>query len=280
MQAERWQQVERLFHAALEHAPEERVTWLADACADDATLRHEVESLLSEYARTGGVLENAATGFAADWAQGQENNTIKQTLGPFRLHSLLGKGGMGEVYLAEDTRLGRKVALKLLPASFTQDKERVRRFELEARAASALNHPNIITIYEIGAADETRFIATEFIKGQTLRAALKQGALPLDTVLDVAVQVASALAAAHEVGILHRDIKPENIMLRPDGLVKVLDFGLAKLMEERQRDRGGEDESTLALSPARPLAPSPSTMPGIVLGTPRYMSPEQARGLE
>ena len=226
MQAERWQQIERLFHSALQRTPNERVALLAEACAGDEELRREVESLLAEYAPGDGLLEGAASGLAADWLQEQEQITVKQTLGHFRLHSLLGKGGMGEVYLAEDSKLGRKVALKLLPAAFTQDKERVRRFELEARAASALNHPNIITIYEIGEADQTRFIATEYIAGQTLRASLKQGALPLATVLDIAVQVASALAAAHEAGILHRDIKPENIMVRPDGLVKVLDFGL------------------------------------------------------
>ncbi len=286
MQAERWQQIERLFQAALAHAPRERAALLVEACAGDEELRREVESLLVEHARGSSLLETPATDLAADWAQ--EQITIPQTLGHFRLHSLLGKGGMGEVYLAEDSKLGRKVALKLLPAAFTQDKERVRRFELEARAASALNHPNIITIYEIGEADQTRFIATEYIAGQTLRALLKQGVLPLDTVLDVGTQVASALAAAHEAGILHRDIKPENIMVRPDGLVKVLDFGLAKLTEESgrrgegEKGRRGEEDATLPLSPPLPHSPSPllSTMPGIVMGTPRYMSPEQARGQE
>lgn len=266
MQAERWQQIERLFHSALQRPPNERAALLAEACASDAALRREVESLLAEYAPGDGVLGAAASGLAADWLQEQENITVKQTLGHFRLHSLLGKGGMGEVYLAEDNKLGRKVALKLLPAACTQDKERVRRFELEARAASALNHPNIITIYEIGAVDQTRYIATEFIAGQTLRALLKQHKLPLDTVLDVAVQVASALAAAHEAGILHRDIKPENIMLRPDGLVKVLDFGLAKLTEARRAELQA------------PQVEGESTATGVVMGTVRYMSPEQARG--
>jgi TolB-like protein/Tfp pilus assembly protein PilF len=268
MQAERWRQIEQLFHAALERAPNERAALLTEACADDAELRREVESLLAEYARGGDLFGTAAMALAADWAQAQEQPTLKQTLGHFRILSLLGKGGMGEVHLAEDLKLHRKVALKLLPAAFTQDKERVRRFELEARAASALNHPNIITIYEIGEDDQTHYIATEYIAGQTLRALLKQGALPLDTVLDVAVQAAIALAAAHEAGILHRDIKPENIMLRTDGLVKVLDFGLAKLTEARRAEWQAshlEDASTAS---------------GVVLGTVRYMSPEQARGQE
>jgi serine/threonine protein kinase/Tfp pilus assembly protein PilF len=233
-------------------------------------LRREVESLLAEHARDAGLLETAAAELAADWAQDQERATLPQTLGHFRILSLLGKGGMGEVYLAEDLKLHRKVALKLLPAEFTEQETRLRRFEQEARAASSLNHPNIITIYEIGEADQTRFIATEYIEGQTLRALLQQGLLPLNTVLDVAVQVASALSAAHEAGILHRDIKPENIMLRPDGLAKVLDFGLAKLAERPAR--------SLAADAAAPA--SVKTASGVVMGTAHYMSPEQARGQE
>jgi Tol biopolymer transport system component len=177
---------------------------------------------------------------------------------------------MGEVYLAEDLKLHRKVALKLLPAEFTGQETRLRRFEQEARAASALNHPNIITIYEIGEADQTRFIATEYIEGQTLRALLREGALPLETVLEVAVQAASALSAAHEAGILHRDIKPENIMRRPDGMVKVLDFGLAKLI----RPQGALPAATTS------IAVQVESTPGVVMGTLAYMSPEQAQGLE
>src|SRR5215216_7241685 len=150
----------------------------------------------------------------------------------YRILSRLGAGGMGEVYLAEDTRLGRQVALKLLPAQFIKDEERLLRFEQEARAASALNHPNIITIHEIGVDDGTHFIATEFIEGETLRQRLRGGRLSLSEALDVAVQVGSALAAAHQVGIVHRDVKPENIMVRPDGYVKVLDFGIVKLTEK------------------------------------------------
>ena len=178
---------------------------------------------------------------------------------------------MGEVFLAEDTKLGRKVALKTLPAAFTNNRERLRRFQQEARAASALNHPNIMTIYEIGEEDGANFIAAEHIDGETLRARLKQGALSLDETLEIALQTAFAISAAHEAGIVHRDIKPENIMLRRDGIVKVLDFGLAKLTEEfvASRIENAGDISTLV-----------QTNPGTVMGTLEYMSPEQARAQE
>ena len=152
-----------------------------------------------------------------------------QTLAHYRVLSLVGEGGMGEVYLAEDTRLGRRVALKLLSAAFTNDDDRMRRFMQEARAASALNHPNILTVHEIGRVNGVDFIATEFIEGETLRPSMAKRRLRLAQALDIAAQVAGALAAAHAAGVVHRDIKPENIMLRPDGYVKVLDFGLAKL---------------------------------------------------
>jgi serine/threonine protein kinase len=182
---------------------------------------------------------------------------------------LLGRGGMGEVYLAQDTRLDRKVALKLLSPQFTSDAERVLRFTQEARAASALNHPNIITIYDIGESNGSPYIATEFIDGQTLREKTASGRLPIAQVLDYAIQTASALAAAHQAGIIHRDIKPENIMIRADGYVKVVDFGLAKLAE---RAPDPQDSGTVIMSPA-------VTTCGTVMGTAQYMSPEQARGL-
>jgi len=193
----------------------------------------------------------------------------------FRILQKLGAGGMGEVYLAEDGSLGRKVAIKILPEQFTQDDSRVRRFEQEARAASALNHPNIITIYEIGKiaseSGDLHFIATEFIAGDTLRQRMNAGRLKLVEALEVAVQSASALQAAHDNGITHRDIKPENIMLRPDGYVKVLDFGLAKLTEQNVTSGLNSDLE----APTKSLF---ETQPGLVIGTVAYMSPEQARG--
>jgi serine/threonine protein kinase/pimeloyl-ACP methyl ester carboxylesterase/tetratricopeptide (TPR) repeat protein len=189
----------------------------------------------------------------------------------YTIISFLGVGGMGEVYLAEDTKLGRKVALKTLPAEFTNDRERLRRFQQEARAASALNHPNLLTIHEIGAESGAHFIAAEYIDGETLRVRLKHGRMKIDDALDVAQQAAFALTAAHGAGIVHRDIKPENIMVRHDGIVKVLDFGLAKLLEDHAREMIDHEADTRALV---------LTDPGRVLGTPAYMSPEQARGFD
>ena len=186
----------------------------------------------------------------------------------YRIISKLGAGGMGEVYLAEDTRLDRKAALKILPAEFVTDPGRMQRFAQEAKSASALNHPNIITIYEIGEADGVQFIASEFIEGETLRQHILRGSMSIHEVLEIAVQIAGALSAAHEVGIIHRDIKPENIMLRRDGYVKVLDFGLAKLVEQE----------TISTDTKAPTIAKASTEPGMLLGTLAYMSPEQARG--
>jgi serine/threonine-protein kinase len=212
-------------------------------------------------------------------------------IGRYKLIKKIGAGGMGEIYLGEDERLDRKVALKLLPALFTQDPDRVRRFELEAKAASALNHPNIITIYEIGEADGSHYIVTEYIQGKTLRQQMAER-LTIEMALDVATQMANALKAAHEVGIVHRDIKPENVMVRPDGLVKVLDFGIAKLIErpsptgssadpENQQGVAAQD---LDLPQGDPNVPNPAeglneTAAGIIMGTVTYMSPEQLRGL-
>src|SRR3989441_7420005 len=193
-----------------------------------------------------------------------------QRMGHYQIVNLIGEGGMGEVYLAEDVLLGRQVALKLLPAEFTRDLQRVRRFQQEARSASALNHPNIITIYEIGQVDGLNFIVTEFIAGETLRQRMATERMDLPAVLDVAIPAASALTAAHAAGIVHRDLKPENIMLRPDGLIKVLDFGLAKLTEPR----------TSNVDTEAPTVARVDTKMGTVMGTAQYMSPEQARGLK
>jgi eukaryotic-like serine/threonine-protein kinase len=234
-----------------------RAAFLDQACAGDEELGREVASLLASDAQAGGVLPTPAA--------------IGRRIGHYQVQSLLGAGGMGEVYLAEDTQLGRKLALKLLPAQLTADADRLRRFKQEARAASALNHPNIITIFEIGQEGSTHYIATEFIDGQTLRQQMtnapEQRMKPSEAV-ERAAQIAAALAAAHEAGIIHRDIKPDNVMVRRDGLVKVLDFGLAKLTEPAPGVNYSQ-ASTLARN---------NTEAGVVIGTPRYMSPEQARG--
>src|SRR5215216_1000387 len=190
-----------------------------------------------------------------------------EVISHYRILKKLGAGGMGEVLLAEDTRLRRKVALKLLPADMTQNEDKLRRFEQEAQAASALNHPNIITIHDIGCDQGVHFIATEFIEGETLRQRLTRSRMTVQEVLDVALQVGSALSAAHRAGIIHRDIKPENVMMRPDGYVKVLDFGIAKLIGSQNAT---DDTQSLTIKV--------NTDPGTVLGTVKYMSPEQARG--
>jgi serine/threonine protein kinase len=192
------------------------------------------------------------------------------SFGHYKIISQLGAGGMGEVFLAEDARLGRKVALKLLAEKFTADSDQLNRFIREAKSASALNHPNIITVYEIGEWEGANFIATEFIEGETLRDVLQRGVSTLDEMLSIVIQTAEALSAAHSAGIVHRDIKPENIMIRPDGYVKILDFGLAKLTERNESESDPEDATRKLVK----------TNPGVVMGTIAYMSPEQARGLE
>src|SRR5713226_5508618 len=269
MKPERWQQIDKLYHSALECEASHRAAFLDQACAGDEALRREVESLLAYHTRAENFIESPALEIAATMlANEQAQSAVGRTIGCYQVTSLLGSGGMGEVYVAEDTRLGRKVALKLLPKEFTQDPQRVRRFEQESRAASALNHPNIITIFDIGQADDARYIATEFIEGQTLRQQMMHTHMSLRQVLDVAIQVAGALAAAHEASIVHRDIKPENIMLRRDGYVKVLDFGLAKLIKPQ----------ALKIDTKAATGVEVSTETGMVLGTVSYMSPEQARG--
>ncbi|MFN2513389.1 MAG: protein kinase [Pyrinomonadaceae bacterium] len=195
-----------------------------------------------------------------------------EAIGPYRILSRLGAGGMGEVYLAEDTRLGRKIALKLLSASFTRDDEYVRRFRQEAFTASALNHPNILTIHEVGRIESIHFMATEFIEGETLRERLTRAPMSWNEIMHISVQIASALAAAHAAGIAHRDIKPENIMLRHDGYIKVLDFGLAKLTEKQNQQPHSDPEGATQIML--------NTNPGLIMGTPNYMSPEQTLGLD
>jgi serine/threonine protein kinase len=275
MKPERWRQVDQLFQAALERAPAERTAFISEACGGDDSLRRDIEALLVADGEAGSLIETPAYAVAAPLiVEGDAPGVVNKSIGQYRIVSLVGRGGMGEVYLALDPKLGRKVAIKLLPAEFTADANRVRRFEQEARAASALNHPNIITIYEIGQASTEEggghYIVTEFIDGQTLRQRMQAAKQSLNDVVNVAIQVAQALEAAHSAGIVHRDIKPENVMVRRDGLVKALDFGLAKLTE----GAGIKAESDAA------LLKKSDTAPGLVMGTPQYMSPEQARGEE
>jgi Tol biopolymer transport system component len=268
MRAERFGQIDELLEAALEREDGARAAFLDSACAGDDELRSEVESLLAAHGRAAGFIESNAWEVVARAAARQaETDSVGRRLGPYKILSLLGAGGMGEVYLAEDVRLNRRVALKLLPAAFTDDPGRVRRFEREAHAASALNHPNIVTIHEVGQSEGVHFIATEFVEGRTLRGLIDEG-LKSEEALSVASQVAEALAAAHTAGIIHRDIKPENIMLRPDGYAKVLDFGIAKLTE-----RGGSPPDA-----SREASEGAQTETGAVVGTVAYMSPEQALG--
>ena len=270
MTPERWQQIKYVFTSALEHDVSQRAKFVSEACGDDEWLRSEVESLLESDEKQSAFIDAPAYEVAAELLMDKESLLRSgQNLGSYRVLSVLGRGGMGEVYLAEDARLGRKVALKLLPSSVTNDADRLRRFEREARAASALNHPNILTIYEVGSFDGRQFIAAEYVEGQTLRQRLGRPSLKLGDVLDLSIQITSALAAAHQAGIVHRDIKPENIMLRSDGYAKVVDFGLAKLTETQKPSVESSVPTVLQID----------TGTGVVLGTTAYMSPEQARGL-
>src|SRR6266498_2161838 len=268
MADEKWRRVRKVFDAALSRKAEERQNFVNEACGKDKSLLAEVESLLSSHDSAESFMETPAVAKVADAIEAETKKLeAGKRFGYYEIINQIGVGGMGEVYRARDEKLNRDVAIKVLPASFSENQDRLNRFEQEAQAAGALNHPNILTIHEIGEVDGCRFIATEFIEGQTLRERLRSG-VDLDGALDIAIQVASALVAAHRVNIIHRDIKPENIMIRrDDGLVKVLDFGLAK-MSVPQRLLDSEAETQVRAN----------TAPGVLMGTVAYMSPEQARG--
>ena len=267
---ERWQRIKAIFFSAQSIAPAERASFLDEACGADELTRSEVESLLAADEGNDDFLNAPAYEFVAGMlADGDSEFAPGQDVGPYTILSLLGSGGMGEVYLAKDTRLPRQIALKLISADFARDEARVRRFEQEARAASALNHPNVCVIHEVGTTvDGRHFMAMEYIDGVTLRRRMSQRKLTLKEVLDVGAQVAWALEAAHREGIVHRDIKPENIMLRRDGYVKVLDFGIAKLDAPPSMFREDHEAETL---------PHLDTDPRTFMGTAKYMSPEQLR---
>lgn len=266
MTPERLEQIDQIFQSALDLVPEQRMSFVATACGADLQLRAEVESLLTAHQNAGAFIEDSAADVAASLLRKKPPGPTQ--LGQYKIEKLLGAGGMGKVYLATD-RLGRRVALKRLASHLDQDQQHVARFLQEAQMLLALNHPNIVTIYDIGEAGGSYYIASELIEGQSLRERLGSEGLDVVAVLDIVIQVATALAAAHEKGIVHRDIKPDNVMIRPDGYVKVLDFGVAKLTT----DSGG------AINTNAPTRPRVETAEGLVIGTASYMSPEQARGL-
>jgi predicted ATPase/serine/threonine protein kinase len=264
MTPEQYRRVGQLFHAALELTPDGRMAFLADVCGGDEALRQEVESLLTAHDKAGEFIAMPAENVAAHSVDhDQEARPLSGRIGAYEVLSVIGRGGMGEVYLAQDTRLARRVAVKLLRSGLTSHPDAARRFEQEARAASSLNHPNIVTIYEIGDIDERRFLAMEFVEGRSLAAMIGRP-VSFGELARIGAQLAKALSVAHAAGIVHRDIKPENIMVREDGYVKLLDFGVARLVS------------------APTITSTTDEMPGVarrvILGTPRYMSPEQARG--
>jgi serine/threonine protein kinase/Tfp pilus assembly protein PilF len=263
------QTIKEIFQGALDCEPDKVNAFLETACHGDAALRHEVDAFLIAHQQAGNFIEAPVVGLATDIIEKKQTSLlIDQMIGHYKISKRIGAGGMGEVYLASDIAVGRKAALKLLPTHLTTDAERLKKFEQEARAMAGLNHPNILTVYEVGVDNSTRYIASELIEGETLRQHLARGCMQLSEAVEIAIQVAGALAAAHQASIVHRDVKPENIMLRPDGYVKVLDFGIAKLAEQEVPVTMAEEEALLLVE----------TNLGSVLGTVRYMSPEQARG--
>ncbi len=284
MQPERWRQISGIFKSALALDPEDRVAYVAAECGADENLRREVERLIESHqqADKDNFINSPAVAEVAPLliAEDRESEVSKDRLEPgqqvshYRIIKKLGAGAMGEVYLAEDTRLDRTVALKILPADVASDKRRMQRFKQEAKLASSLNQPNILTIFEFGDTESLHFIASEYVDGATLREHVTGSQIKLPEIIDLSAQVVAALDAAHEAKIVHRDIKPENIMVRRrDGVVKVLDFGLAKLTEKTSAESVGRSESQVNTELLL------RTRPGTVMGTISYMSPEQAQGL-
>ena len=265
MTPERWQQVKTIFQQALERDSNERSTFVAQACGSDEALRSEVTLLLDGHAQAESFIETPAHEVAADFI-GAQTSLVGQQLNHYQILAPLGKGGMGEVYQARDTKLDRTVALKILPADVALDAVRMQRFVREAKAASALNHPHVATIYEIGEVNDIHFIAMEYVEGQTLAAKINGTPLAINEIVELGSQIADALDEAHRKGITHRDIKPANVMLTERSQAKVLDFGLAKIARPQSID---SNISTLA-----------KTQSGVVMGTVPYMSPEQALGRE
>ena len=270
MKSERWRRVEALFHHAVEMNEPDRELFLQAASNSDSELLREVQDLLRSYQSPGSFMEDPVFSRGLCALSSDNSEVPAEKLGRYRIIKRIGVGGMGEVFLAHDSVLNRQVALKLLPASLTSDPQRVRRFQQEAFAASTISHPNVAHIYEIGAQDNYHFTTMEYVEGRTLREVLNQGRLTIAEALGIALQIARALESAHAAGVIHRDIKPENIMIRPDGYVKVLDFGLAKLHRIPDADDPRQTQTATMVH----------TEPGLIIGSPSYMSPEQARGVD
>jgi serine/threonine protein kinase len=271
MAEESWRQIRKIFDEAMSRKAENRAEFVLRACAGNKRLRAEVESLLASLESADSFLETPAVARVSSPAEDESKKLKKGTrLAHYEIVEKIGAGGMGEVYLARDEKLGRKVAVKILNEKFSGEESNLRRFISEAKTASALNHPNILTIYEYSTSNTVHYIISEYIEGRTLRRLLEERVLNLSEMLDISIQIAAALSAAHESFLIHRDIKPENVMIRPDGLVKVLDFGLAKLVHERNKSIPGFEELSVQEN---------QTTKGMILGTVNYMSPEQAKGL-
>jgi eukaryotic-like serine/threonine-protein kinase len=268
MTPERWQKIEQLYHAALTRDQNQRAAFLHEACLGDDALRQEIESLLVHGAETKSFLEAPALAAAKLFAEHPGQSFIGRQIGSYQIVSLLGTGGMGEVYQAQDTKLRRDVAIKVLPSAFLNDPERLSRFQREARMLASLNHPNIATIHGLEQADGVNYLVMELVPGETLAERLKTGPMKVEEALNVASQIAEALETVHKKGVIHRDLKPANVKVTPEGRVKVLDFGLAK---------ASAVESAVDLSQA-PTLTGLASEEGRILGTPAYMSPEQARG--
>ena len=266
MNPKKWKQIDQLFDEVLDLPEKERLKFISERCADDEEIKFELQSLLKAHEKAENFIEDSAIRvmtdrFAETIEFDQNNSLLGRKIGTYKIEKQIGEGGMGQVYLALDEKLKRKVALKVLPSHYMENEERVRRMTLEARAISALNHPNIVTIHDVGEIDSTYFITTEFVEGKTLRDKINEK-IKIGESLSLIIQCCNALSAAHQAGVIHRDIKPENIMIREDGYVKILDFGLAKLTEQVDQDSIGMIQ----------------TMKGTIMGTPAYMSPEQASG--
>ena len=269
MNAERWQQIKGVFDSALDLEPAERPGFIAAACGGDPSLLAEVRKLMDSFENAGSFIEESAAGEVASLIMDSGSAlSTGQRFGHYEILRQIGVGGMGEVYLAKDEKLGRHVAVKVLNAEFSRHETNVQRFAQEAKAASSLNRPNILVIHEINLTNDANYIVSEYVEGKTLREVISESNLKTSEMLDIVIQIAGALAAAHGANIVHRDIKPENVVVRPDGYVKILDFGLAKLIESKPS----------LLSADEPTERQNQTAQGIIMGTVNYMSPEQAKG--